>query len=124
MLVLLALAAVALGGCGDDDEGNEAERRGVGSACAGDSQCIEEGQTCLAFKGGYCGIAGCASDSDCPGGSACVSHSDGINYCFLICQDKLECNRYRPLDDEANCSSNVTFTDGQKSYKACVPPTG
>lgn len=120
-VVWLVFCAAA---CGDDDDGSEAQRRGVGSACADDTDCTEAGQHCLTFKGGYCGIADCTADSDCPAGSSCVTHDDGKNYCFLVCTDKPQCNVYRPVEAESNCSSNVTFVDGAKARKACVPPSG
>jgi hypothetical protein len=111
-------------GCGDDDEpGTLAQRRGVGAACAGDTECHEPGQRCLPFKGGYCGLAGCTTRLDCPSGSECVRHDDGANYCFLICTDKAQCNRTRPPDAEANCSANIEFVDGNPPVKACVPPS-
>jgi hypothetical protein len=116
--LLLALA------CGNDDSGSEAQRHGVGAICASDPECTEVGQVCLPFKGGYCGVADCASDLDCPAGSACVTHDDGKNYCFLICTDKVQCNASRTPELEANCSANITFVSGDKSHKACVPPTG
>ncbi len=106
-----------------DDEGTEADELGVASQCGSNDDCHED-QACLTqFKGGYCGIADCMVDDDCPEGSACVAHSDGVNYCFRICGDKSECNRNRDADNEANCSANVTFTDGGGG-KACVPPSG
>ena len=118
ILVLLAL------GCGDDG-GTEAQKRGVGSQCAANSECTEMGQSCLTqFKGGYCGVAACTKDADCPAGSACVRHEDGMNYCFLICVDKPECNRNRTLELEANCSSSATLVEGTKGRKVCVPPSG
>lgn len=118
----LALGLIA---CADDDDGSEAQRRGVGAACAKDADCEEEGQRCLPFKGGYCGVASCTSDSECPLGSACVSHDDGTNYCFLTCANKPECNYYRPMEVEANCSSSIDFTDANNgNLKACVPPSG
>lgn len=117
-VVMLVIAS----GCGDDD-GSEAQRRGVGAACVGDDDCEEERQRCLPFKAGYCGVADCTGDADCPSGSACVAHTDGTNYCFLICANKPECNVHRPLDSEANCVSNITFVDGSKDVKACVPPS-
>jgi hypothetical protein len=119
-----ALLAICASACGDDDSGSEAQRRGVGSACVDSTECTEAGQSCLAFKGGYCGIADCTADIDCPAGSACVTHDDGRNYCFLVCTDKSQCNLYRPLDSESNCSSNITFVDGSKARKSCVPPSG
>lgn len=130
----VAILLVGLGGlaCGDDEpEGTEADRLGVGAACASDSQCYQEHgdggihQTCLTqFKGGYCGIEDCVSDEDCPERSACIAHTDQRNYCFRVCADKPECNVNRPADAESNCSANVDFVDGSRGKKACVPPSG
>lgn len=106
--------------CGD---GSEAERRGVGAECSTNDDCTEAGQQCLAFKGGYCGVRDCVEDTDCPSGSLCVTHDDGVNYCFLVCADKPDCNRNRSADHESNCSSNIVYAD-QGSGKACVPPSG
>ena len=125
-LSVLALCSL-LGACGDDDdEGlSEAQRHGVGAACNENDDCYvgDVDLTCLSFKGGYCGLEGCAGDEDCPSGSACVAHEDGQNYCFLVCVDKVDCNPTRPPEIEANCSSNITFVDGKKGMKACVPPS-
>jgi len=113
-------------GCGDDDEGtgiSQAQQRGVGAACSRDEDCTEPGQVCLAFKGGYCGVADCTADAQCPAGSACVTHDDQRNYCFLICTDKVQCNQTRPADIESNCSSSITFVDDNPEFKACVPPS-
>jgi hypothetical protein len=128
LLFACALAAGALAGlltaCGDDD--TEADRLGVGAQCTANDQCDEDtSQLCLTqFKGGYCGIQGCTKDADCPEASACVAHTDGMNYCFRTCLDKLECNENRDLENESNCSSSVEFVDGMKTLKACVPPSG
>ena len=123
ILAFLSLSCSVLLSCGDD-EGSEADRRGVGAQCASSDECTEEGQSCLTqFKGGYCGVQDCVHDVDCPEGSACVAHDDGKNYCFLICIDKVDCNIHRDLENESNCSSSITFTDGTMSRKACVPPS-
>ena len=118
---------IALGACRDDGNGapgTEADRFGVGAACAGDAQCAE-GQAFLAFKNGYCGIEGCTADADCPQGSACVAHTDGSNYCFLLCVNKPDCNLNRPVDGEANCVSSIVFVDSEAGHsKACEPPSG
>ena len=124
----LILVALLCSACGDDD-GPEADRLGVGAECTSNDDCLQEDagimQECLLnFAGGYCGIEGCTSDADCPEASACIAHTDGINYCFRVCVDKPECNANRSVDNEANCSSNVTFTDGDMGRKACVPPSG
>jgi hypothetical protein len=119
-LVLAIHLPAALVGCGGS--GSEAQRRGVGAACAADTDC-NVGLKCLSFKGGYCGLADCKSDATCPAGSACVVHTDGKNYCFLICADKPSCNLYRAVDVEANCSSSVTYVDPTRTDKACIPPS-
>ena len=118
LALVLLLAA-----CGDDS--TAADRLGIGAQCTESNECdTESGQSCLAFKGGYCGLADCVHDTDCPDASACIAHTDGTNYCFRTCVDKGECNVNRDVDNEANCSSSVTFVDGTMGRKACVPPSG
>ena len=118
--ILCALIVVVVG-CGGGT--SEAIKRGVGSECNASLTCSESGQVCLTqFKGGYCGVSPCLHDSDCPGGSACVTEDDQVNYCFLICADKPDCNVKRTLDNESNCTSSLTFVDGTNSRKVCRPP--
>lgn len=107
--------------CGGDD----ADSLGVAAECSSTEQCDDENdQVCLlSFKGGYCGIQGCASDLDCPEDAACITHDDQQNYCFRTCANKPECNANRSEENEANCSSSVVFTDGDMGRKACVPPS-
>jgi hypothetical protein len=119
-MILVFQMSGALIGCGGG--GTEAQRRGVGAACAADPDCVT-GLMCLAFKGGYCGLPNCQNNAACPAGSACVAHTDGKNYCFLVCTDKSQCNLFRSVDVEANCSSSVTFVDANFAAKVCVPPT-
>jgi hypothetical protein len=117
-------------GCGDDD-GTAADRIGIAAECSSNEDCPEARRNdetvqlacILQFRGGYCGIADCQQNDDCPDGSACVNHDDGNSYCFRICTDKLECNRNRTPENEANCSSNITFADSMQGSKACVPPS-
>jgi hypothetical protein len=112
-------------GCGDGD--TEADEAYVGGQCGVDDDCNQDGlfpQTCLTtFKGGYCGLTGCADDADCPETSACVVHEDGLSYCFRVCADKAECNENRDLENEANCSASVDFVEDVDGRKACVPPS-
>lgn len=123
LCALAAAASLVAAGCGDD--GNEADRRGVGATCTTAEDCFEMDQSCLEqFKGGYCGVEGCNSSEDCPAGSACVAHTDGSNYCFRLCVDKPECNRHRDEANESNCSSSVDYVDAETTGKACVPPSG
>jgi hypothetical protein len=123
LMMCFFIAAFGLAACGDD-EGTEADRAGVAAQCASTEDCSEATECLTAFKGGYCGIQGCEANADCPAGSACVAHDDGNNYCFRICADKAECNLNRSPDNEANCSSSVTFVEADFSAKACIPPSG
>lgn len=122
--------------CGSSDGGGTAaDRLGVAAECAREADCAtfntaDGGQIqlqCLTdFKGGYCGIEGCASTADCPTGAICVHHSDNKNYCFRYCGDKSECNRNRTPDNEANCSANFDWAkpSDDDGSKACIPPSG
>src|SRR5690606_10334230 len=121
-VLVVGSAVSAIVACGDDDDdgGTEADRIGIGAACDDNTDCLE-GQICLPFKGGYCGLMNCVGDevlgcddaaagTCCPEGSKCVKHDDGVNYCFRECDDKAtDCNRNRPVELESNCSANVTF---------------
>jgi hypothetical protein len=117
-----AVSATSCGGGGG--AGNEAIRHGVGAACSSNVDCTEAGQTCLPFKGGYCGVQDCVDDAHCPQGAACVKYTDGKQYCFLLCIEKPDCNFSRPPELEANCSSSIEFVSGAKTSKVCLPPTG
>lgn len=118
---LFLVCAIALAACG----GNESDELGVGAQCGSNGDCNPDiGPTCLTnFKGGYCGLTNCTVDADCPESSACVKHTDQVNYCFRICADKPECNANRDAENEANCSGTADFVEGSKGRKACVPPS-
>jgi hypothetical protein len=121
--ILASFMLLAVVSCGDDD-GSEADQRGVGAQCNAEELCTEENQSCLTqFAGGYCGVLGCTADSECPEGSACIAHDDQMNYCFLICVEKVDCNINRDAENESNCSSSVVFVSGADGRKACVPPS-
>ena len=106
---------------------------GVASICEVDEDCplvlidgVETQLECITdFSGGYCSIAGCENALECPVGSTCVAHTDGVNYCFRECTEKAECNANRPVDDEANCSSSFDYADSDDDtgLKACIPPS-
>jgi hypothetical protein len=129
-LVISATLLLLLTACGGD--GNEADRVGVGASCTSDGDCptrvCGDGGACpplvclTQFTGGYCGFAGCVSHDDCPVGSACVIHDDGMNYCFRTCENKPECNVNRGPEEESNCSSSVDWVT-DIAGKACVPPS-
>jgi hypothetical protein len=114
---LAAVLVVVSLGCG-----NDADDERIGAECTSSGQCENEELTCLTqFKGGYCGASGCMADADCVEGSICVAQG-GTNYCFRTCTDKEECNEHRSVENESNCSSNITRVGGG-SEKACVPPS-
>lgn len=116
---------ISVAGCGDD--ATEADRIGVGAECTDSAECpiaMEIELECLTqFKGGHCGLEGCTADSGCPEGSACVTHDDGKNYCFLLCSDKPDCNRNRSAENESNCVGSIDFVEPRNDRKACEPPS-
>ena len=115
------IVLVALGNCGGST--SEAIKRGVGAECSASLACSETNQVCLPeFAGGYCGVSACTHDSECPAGSACVTDDNQMNYCFLICADKPECNVRRSVANESNCTSSLSFVDGAMGRKVCRPP--
>lgn len=129
LMMVSAMFALLWSGC-DDAAETEADRIGVGAECTDDDDCLKPDtdagpyQICLAqFKGGYCGIENCTGNDDCPDGSVCVAHTDGVNYCFRRCVNKSECNINRSSDVESNCSANIVFVQANTTGKACVPPS-
>jgi hypothetical protein len=133
LCLLTLLSALSLSACGD--EGNDADRLGVGAECTETADCPEvqiagdagiQQLECLPdFKGGYCGLVNCVDSLGCPDGSLCVAHTDGENYCFRTCADKAECNLRRGAGNESNCSSSFDLADPAepKTLKACIPPS-
>lgn len=125
MIALCCVSIAVLGmSCGDDE--SEAEDVGIAGNCAQTTDCPKIGDIQLAcltvFKGGYCGTSGCTADTECPSGSACVT-VNSVNYCFLVCTEKTDCNSNRTLENEANCVGNATHV-GTSTAKVCVPPSG
>jgi len=127
--ILFILAVVLLSftfiSCGDDDNENESDKIGIAGECKTDEDCKTEGLTCLLdFKGGYCGVADCTKNEDCPESSLCVTENSK-NFCFRSCTDKVECNENRSEDNEANCSGSFDLAsqDDTTKLKACIPPS-
>ena len=126
MLVNALSVCPFVAGCGDDD-GSAADHQLIGAECAVSEDCDDgDDETppldCLTeFGGGYCGRAGCVASEDCPEGSLCAD-LDGSYYCFLVCIDKVDCNRNRTVDNESNCSSNIDPVEGGIE-KLCIPPS-
>ena len=79
--------AVFVTACGDITVGPNSAL--VGAACAADGECRQQ---CLIndrhFPGGMCTLA-CASDADCPGGSACIAEEGGV--CVVACRSDADC---------------------------------
>jgi hypothetical protein len=119
-VILLSFTFIS---CGDDE--NESDKIGIAGECKTDADCKTDGLTCLLdFKGGYCGVADCTKNADCPESSLCVTENSK-NYCFRSCTDKVECNANRSTDNEANCSAsfNLANQDDTTKLKACLPPS-
>jgi hypothetical protein len=117
-------ALLGLGGCGEGDANDQL----IGGECATAEDCDDGDDDtpaleCITvFKGGYCGRQGCSSNADCPEKSICVTH-ETVNYCFLVCTTKSQCNQNRTVENESNCSSNINPVEGGED-KVCVPPSG
>ena len=102
--------------------GNDADDERIGAECTSSGQCENEELTCLTqFKGGYCGASACIANADCPELSICVTQGQ-TNYCFRTCEDKAECNKNRSVENESNCSSNITRVEAGTA-KVCIPPS-
>lgn len=92
----------------------------VGDACSADSQC--GGGICarssLYFMGGYCTVASCVDDQDCPADARCFDDTFGYSpypsYCARTCQTGSNCGRSEPV---YGCSPQV-------GWSACVPTPG
>jgi len=118
------MLALAIGACSED-----ANDLKVGGECVNLADCgveASDGETpeldCLPeFKGGYCGKTGCAASTDCPEGSACAD-LEGTLYCFLVCNDKPDCNQNRTVDNESNCSATIKTVENT-DQKLCIPPS-
>ncbi len=110
--------------CGE----NDANEQLIGGECAVVDDCDDGDDDtpaleCLTnFKGGYCGRAACVASEDCPDGSLCAV-LEGANYCFLVCTDKVQCNKNRGVENESNCSANISSVEGGEE-KLCIPPAG
>jgi hypothetical protein len=141
--ILIPFSILVFFVCGDDEEkesDNKAVDIGIGGTCVTEDDCKTEGLTCLIeFKGGYCGSKDCTKNEECPKGGICVAHTDGTNYCFLTCQEKVDCNENRGKEEDgtwANCSGSFSYAstedeDALKDLpadaarpKACIPPSG
>jgi len=82
-----ALLLVTVIGCGDGGVGKDGDIVGgpcTAGGCAGGSTC----RVATMYPGGTC-VVDCASQSDCPDGTACVQESGGV--CLLACTDATDC---------------------------------
>ncbi len=120
------VALTLVGGCMLACGGGGSDALGIAAECTADTDCSNDGTlVCLTgFSAGYCGLTGCTDNDGCPADAWCVTHTDGVNYCFRSCTDKPECNANRTPANEANCSAKMTRADGVSGTKACVPPSG
>jgi hypothetical protein len=123
LVAAVLIPALLLSACGEES----ANEQLIGGQCASATDCDDSNDDtppleCLTeFKGGYCGRRDCVQDSDCPDGSLCAQ-LEAVNYCFLVCTVKEQCNQNRLVDNEANCSSSVDPVGGGEQ-KLCIPPS-
>ncbi len=106
---------------GGPDASDEETR--VGGPCESAADCGDDGALCvtrvgaggfeLTFPSGYCSIAGCSGDADCPEGSGCLSAA-GMNACLALCEDENDCR----ADEGYTCGSFGT------PNAFCLPPFG
>jgi hypothetical protein len=125
----LALAALALAGCGESHSAPEDAQivfdaffpdagtdsgpppSTVGNRCASDEEC-GPGTFCEGQFGGYC-TAICASDDECPTGSVCIQVSMTTSYCLAECGSD-------PSGDQ--CPAGNGCTGGQPGLPpVCLP---
>lgn len=89
ILLTLALASLALAGCGGASA--NAHSKDVGGECKTDQDCSHRCTTEDVFGGGMC-TRTCASDQDCPGGAVCVTKDGGI--CAVSCSGPNDCSDF------------------------------
>lgn len=82
--LLVSLFALSCGGGAIGSSG-----RLVGGACQTSSQCDFVCHDDSHYPGGYCTVR-CASDAECPTGTACVEDGGGI--CAVLCKAQAECS--------------------------------
>ncbi|MBC8132483.1 MAG: hypothetical protein H7X95_05830 [Deltaproteobacteria bacterium] len=85
-LIVAGALIAAAEGCGTDDVGPQGKM--VGGRCTTDNDCVNRCLTGTSFPGGYCTVS-CATDSDCPGGAACVATNGGA--CLATCRGSADC---------------------------------
>jgi hypothetical protein len=78
-----AAIAIALAACADSDVSRE-----LGAECSKDRDCTDRCAVGDAWPDGMC-TAGCASDADCPDGTACLAEQMGI--CAYTCATDAQC---------------------------------
>jgi hypothetical protein len=87
---------------------------GNGAPCVSATMCGGQ-RACMAWSGGYCARAGCASNADCETGTYCTSLGFE-NVCVLEC----ETDGSRCRTGEGYSCSSIVDTSGA-SHLACIP---
>ncbi len=94
--------------CGEKGSGQTGAACHYFSECAGPRGCLFED------KGGYCAVAGCASDWDCPLDAWCITHS-GFFWCAAECSKPTDCRETAGFQCRA-----ATSVDGAE-VSLCLP---
>ena len=78
---ILLLSVACLMGC----------EAAVGDKCTTSNDC-PAGTVCdTDSPGGYCLVANCDGDEDCPDEAVCVNFTDSLRYCLLKCKKNSDC---------------------------------
>jgi hypothetical protein len=100
-------------------------RATVGSRCSSPEDC-ESGMVCLSgqgFVGGYCAVAGCTGEQECPPGSACVSEQSQGGLCLQRCSTIKDCSfRDAPAGEDVLTCEGRTGPSVGECPRVCVSP--
>jgi hypothetical protein len=84
--------------------------------CANGLECV------TSFDHGYCTIADCTLNADCPNDARCVTLPDGHNYCLRTCTGPNSCTFCRPFEFGGECTGDVDFAEAGTTGEVCLPP--
>jgi len=103
-VVTIVAFAMLFSGCGPSGVGRDGNV--VGGPCTASGGCAA-GATCLTstmYPGGTCSVH-CASQSDCPSGSVCVTEGGG--QCVLPCSTASDCRAGYGCTDRSTPTSHA-----------------
>ena len=90
-IAVVAACLMMFVSCGSNDVGPTGHL--VGARCTSDKDCSKRCLLGAGFPGGYCSQT-CATEKDCPGGTACVKNDDVSGACIATCHVPGDCDGY------------------------------